>query len=264
MGMVRLLHLSCQFPRIMKRDSMVAIGIFSASVLAAQMTCQAQIRSQVYSVGIFSSGTTYYDVCSTSLPFPPFKYNFTELSWFETSNGDYICGIPKNVSGCVSRRCLEVASGTDDFFLPLDSGPARTPFVSEGDPPRAPTIVPIVKGSGDFARILTQCAMNRGSRTPTNALPALQAGWSYGIRTNEDIFIFQGDPYARIQDLLEHAFGKPDASIRSTESAGGDTCSIYYSPGQIGVFLSLARTWDDVTIVSIVGGQSKAKARVFR
>lgn len=228
-------------------------GILSAGMLAACVACRAQLQSQVYAQGIYDFGTTWYCVSSTAVPF---KYDLTEISWSQDKDGLPIVSLErKPAPGDTARRCLEVQSGSEDFFLPLDSGTPRTPFVSTHDPPVAPTIPPVVKISGDFASAVTRCATNRGGRTTTNAVPALQASWVCGSGTNEDIFILQGDHFVEIQNVLEQAYGKPDASIRSSYSAGGDNCSIYYSPAQVGVLLNLARTWDDTTIVSIIGNR---------
>lgn len=236
----------------MRRNSLLPLGILSASAVAV---CVAARSQQVYAAGVFASGTTYFQVCTTSLPFAPFKYDLTELAWLETSNGVYICGIPQGESGDVRRRCLEVESGSADFFLPLDSGPPRTPFISIGDPPIAPTIVPTVKGLGDFASAVIQASTNRGGRAITNALPVIQANWISGSRTNEDIFILQGDRFAEVQNLLEQAYGKATEEIPPSKLAGGDCRSINYSPAQAGAFLNLTRALDDNTIVSIIGTQ---------
>jgi len=113
----------------------------------------------------------------------------------------------------------------------------------------------MVKGSGDFALVVTQFLSNRGGRATTNALPQVQANWICGSRTNEDVFILEGDHFVEIQNLLEQAYGKSDGAIHSSAPAGGNCCSINYTPAQAGVFLNLTRAFDDRTIVSIIGTQ---------
>jgi hypothetical protein len=219
-------------------------SILPAAILAARVTC----RAQVYSQGIYSGGTAYFDVCSTTLPFAPYQYNLTEISWREDEKGLTILDIGRKAApDDISRRRLEVVSGSEDFFLPLDSGPVRG-FKSGDDPP-------IVKGSGNFAPVVTQCLTNRSGRTTTNALPVVQASWICGSRTNEDIFILEGDYFVQIQNLLEQAYGKPGRAIHSSASAGGKCCSINYTPAQVGVFLNLTRALDDRTIVSVIDKQ---------
>jgi hypothetical protein len=229
--------------RIMKRNRLLPLGILSAGALVGCMTLHAQVHSQVYAQGVYSSGTTDYGVCSTVLPFAPYRYELTEISWREDTNGFLIMDIGrKPESGDISRRCLEVQSGSESFFMPMDSAHLKTPFTS-------------IIGSGDLASVLTQCTANRGGRKTTHALPMLQSSWICGSRTNEEIFIFKDDHFVKIQNLLERAYGKSDGSIFSTNDAGGDCCSLNYAPAQIGVFLNLTRTWDDATIVSIIGNQ---------
>lgn len=231
----------------MKRNSLLPLGILSASTVVACVTSRAQ---QVYSQGVYSAGTTLYDVCSTTLSFAPYQYDLTERCWSEDKDGLTIMSIERKAEpGDVSRRSLEVKSGTSIFFMPLDSGPLRGTGYRSGDLPS------ITKGSGDLASVLMQRSRYRGGRTSTNALPVIQASWISGSRTNEDIFILEGDRFTEIQNFLEQAYGKPDGTIQSSESAGGNCRSINYSPAQIGVFLNLTRALDDNTIVSIVSTQ---------
>ena len=232
----------------MVRNYLLPFGLLSAGLLAACVSCQAQ----VYAQGIYSMDTTYYGVCSTSLPFAPYQYNIKEISWSEDENGLTINPIGhKPAPGDTPRRCLEVESGSESFFLPLDSGLLRD-FKSGDDPP-------IVKGSGNFASVVTKSATNHGGRIITNALPVVQTSWICGSRTNEDIFVFEGDHFVEIQNILNQAYGKPDGAIFSSAGAGGHCCSTNYSPTQAGVFLNLTRTFDDMTtIVSIIGTQKRS------
>jgi hypothetical protein len=228
----------------MKRDFVSPLDLLAPGLLAACLACR--VSAQVYSQGIYSGGTAYYNICSTTLSFAPYHYNLTEMAWREDEKGLAIMDIGrKPAPSDVSRQCLEVESGSEDFFMPLDSGPVR-PYKSRDDPP-------IIKGSGDFAPVVTQHSTNRGGRAVTNALPVVQASWIYGSRTNEDIFVLEGDHFVEVQNLLEHAYGKPDGAIHSFAPAGGYCCSINYTPTQIGVFLNLTRALNDMTIISIYG-----------
>src|SRR5215469_12952789 len=121
----------------MKRRTAV---ILSAAMVAFMVgrDCSSQ---QVYSTGTYSSGTTYWGAGSTVLPYSPFNYDMTEIGWLETSNGDFIGGIPRSFRGLVDRRLLEVTCGSDVFYMPLDSGPA-TQLKNWSHSP-------IMKGSGD-------------------------------------------------------------------------------------------------------------------
>jgi hypothetical protein len=190
-------------------------------------------------------------------PFAPYQYNLTEILWREDKEGSYIGDDieRKAAPGDISRRGLEVVKGTNGYgyYLPMDSYPESAQmkqYTSRDDLP-----IVIVKGSGDFAPVMMRCLMNRGGHATTNALPVFQTTWICGSKTNEDIFILDGDHFAQIQNLLQQACGKPDGSIRSSADAGGNCSSTNYAPAQIGVFLNLSRTWDDSTIVSIIGTQ---------
>jgi hypothetical protein len=222
--------------------------ILSAATVAFLVSWNSGAQ-QVYTTGIYSAGTTYWGAGTTMMPFPPFKYDLTEIGWYETTNGDYICGIPQSEKGLVSRRSLEVTCGSEVFYLPLDFGPS-TQFANSND-------VPIVKCSGNLASVVIQCTTNRGGRTIANTLPEIQANWLSQTRTNEDVIVLEDDHFTQVQNLFEQAYGKPDGSIFSTNFAGGDCRSISYAPAQIGVFLNLTRTWDDATIISIVGNKPK-------
>ncbi|HEY1663948.1 MAG TPA: hypothetical protein VGI03_16135 [Verrucomicrobiae bacterium] len=224
---------------VMNRNSILPFGILAAGVLAACMTC----RAQVYSTGTYSGNTDNIGVCRTTLPYPPFTYNLTELSWIETSNGIEGISFEHKSPGDFDRQYLEVNSGSEIFYLPMDSDPPTT-FLS-GDKP------PITKGSGNLGTMLLQCITNRGGHTTTNALPAVEASWFRASRTNEDVIILDGDRFKETQNLLEQSYGKPGFS--TSENVNGH--SINYAPAQIGVFLNLTGTWDPTTIISIVGKQ---------
>ena len=234
----------------MKRKAFLPLGLLAPGILAAFVA--ASRGRQIYAQGVYSAGTGYFGVCTTTLPFAPYQYNLDEISWREDENGFTIMGVGHK-TGDISRRCLEVDAGTNRYYLPMDSYPESSQmkqYTSRDDSP-----ILIVKGSGDFGSMLMRCLMNRGGHGTMNALPVFQTSWISGSRTNADIFILDGDHFTQIQNLLQRAYGKPDGSIHSSADAGGDCSSTNYAPAQIGVFLNLSRTWDDSTIVSIIGAQ---------
>jgi hypothetical protein len=103
-------------------------------------------------------------------------------------------------------------------------------------------------GSGDLARLVTQCATNRGGHVSTNALPVFEARWVRLSRPFQDIVVVDGDHFAEVQKFLEQACGKPDPAISSSNVNGR---SLTYTPDQIGALLNLTGTRTR-TIVSIV------------
>jgi hypothetical protein len=228
----------------MKLNILLSSGIIGAGVLAARVTCQAQ----VYANGLYSMGTSYYEICSTALPCRPYKYKMTEINWLEDKNGLMLNPITHtNEPGDVSRQTIEVEYGSEHYYLPLDSG-VVTPFVSSND-----RHVPISKGSGDLGTIVTEYATHRGARPTTNTLPVVQANWIHGSQANEDFIVLDGNHFTQIQDLIERAYGKQDGTIRSDAGVNGH--SITYTPTQISIVLNVTTTWDPKTIVSIIGKQ---------
>jgi len=89
-------------------------------------------------------------------------------------------------------------------------------------------------GSGDLALFVTQCVTNRGGRTSSSDLSAVQAQWTHQTRLNEDIILVTGDRFSEIETFLKQAYGAPDLAPR------GSYQSRTYSPQQIGVTLNLS------------------------
>jgi hypothetical protein len=216
------------------------------AMLALLLSWRCHAQSNVYSVAIYSGGTSYRELCSLSLPFPPNHYKLTERSWREDSNGLTIMDIQhRNAPGDVLRRTLEVEYGSETFIVPLDTVSQKKLKDRDG--------IPFIKGSDDISRLVTQCVTNRGGYVTTNAVPVIQANWIYQPRTNQDIIVVDGDRFTELQTVLEQAYGRPDAGINSSTSIGNSR-SLTYSPGQIGVVLNL--TGDSTqTIVSVMGKQ---------
>lgn len=209
------------------------------SILLLLMSLHCE--GQVYSVGVYSGGTSYYTLCSIDFSFPPYKYKLTEVSWLEDARGFTIMDVGRKAArGDVLRESLRVESGSEKFTVPLDSASSKRR--SDGDD------VPVTRGSGDFAQVVTQCATNRGGRLITNALPVLQAGWVRQSRPFQDIIVVDGDHFAEVQSALEQTCGKPDPGISGSDA---NARWVTYTPDQIGVLLNLTGTrWR--TIVSVV------------
>jgi hypothetical protein len=116
-----------------------------------------------------------------------------------------------------------------------------------------------MKGSGDLARLVVQCATARGVRAPTNTLPVIQTTWVRQSQGTLDIILVDGDHFAEVQSLLERAYGAPDTTLRSS-APDCNGRSLTYSPQQIGALLNLTAPSDDalsereaLTVVSISG-----------
>jgi hypothetical protein len=225
--------------RSLNKKSVVAI-------LALMLSWRCHTQSNVYSVAIYSGGTSYREICSLSLPFPPNHYKLTERSWREDSNGLTVMDIQhKNAPGDVLRRSLEVESGSETFVVPLDTVSKRKIKDRDG--------IPFMKESGDISQLVTQCATNRGGYMTTNTLPVIQASWIRQSRTNQDIIVVDGDRFTELQTLLEQVYGKPNVGINSSAPIVNDR-SLTYSPGQTGVVLNLSGDSTE-TIVSVMGKQ---------
>jgi hypothetical protein len=212
----------------------------SILLLLTSSCCMAQ----VYRIGAYSGGTSYYSLCSHVFAFPPYKYKLTELQWSEDADGLTIMDVNrKKTPGDVLRRSMRVECGSETFVVPLDSVAPNKGESSTG--------LPVMKGSGDLAQVVTQCATNRGGHVNTNGLPAIEAKWIRHSRALQDIIVVDGDRFAEVQNLLEQASGKPDPAISSPEPAMDGSRWLTYTPDQIGVLLNLTGTRTH-TIVSII------------
>lgn len=208
------------------------------------LCCSAQ--SNVYSLAVYSAGTSYSDLCSLTLPFPPFKYKLTEISWREDVTGFTIMDIRRtNSPSDRIRQELEVQCDSERFGLKLYSGSLKNRRIGDS--------LPTEKSSGDLAQWIMQRTTNRGGHASTNSVPTFQTNWLRHSQTNLEIFILEGDHFANVQNLLEQACGKPDARIMSSTPIGNGR-SITYTPKQIGVLLNLTGN-SSQTIVSIIGKQ---------
>ncbi len=95
--------------------------ILSAVAVAAGAAVQALAQSNVYSVAIYAGGTSYQEVCSFEIPFPPYYYKVTERNRYEDADGLVIIdvGHEKERRGVLCRY-WDVEFGTESFTVPLD------------------------------------------------------------------------------------------------------------------------------------------------
>jgi hypothetical protein len=95
--------------------------ILSAVAVAACNAAQALAQSNVYSVAIYAGGTSYREVCSFEIPFPPYHYKVTQRSRYEDADGLVIIDVGhEKERGGVLCRYLDVECGTESFTVPLD------------------------------------------------------------------------------------------------------------------------------------------------
>ena len=221
---------------------MKAKSTLSVFVLLTSLCCEAQ--SNVYSLAIYSAGNSWADLCSLTLPFPPYQYRLTERSWCEDANGLTIMDIKhEKVRGNVLRRLLEVQCGTNSFSIPLDSVPPKK--AKNGND------IASVKNSGDLARLIIGYATSRGGHVVTNRPTVLRTSWICQSREAQDIIVLDGDYFTEVQRFLEQTYGAPETTIRSSTPVGNGR-SVTYTPQQIGVVVNL--TADSTqTIVSVIG-----------
>ena len=216
-------------------------GILSAAVIAA---CACAHCQNVYSLGIYSAGNTWTDLCSLSVPFPPYQYKLTERRWYEDANGLTIMELGRrNEQAGVLRRLLEVQCGSNSFSIPLDHGGRKRG--------QADDIPPGVGGSGDLARLLTNCVTNRGGHTRVSRPATVPSTWVLYSREAEDVIVVAGDHFSEVQTILEQTCGTGDTTIKSSACVGNGR-SITYAPKQLGVMLNLTADSSE-TIVSVVG-----------
>lgn len=99
-------------------------GILTAAALAAGVI-HAQTQSNVYSVGIHSAGTTYWQYFSFDSPLPPKHIKFSGRDWYENERGLHIInrGYEKEMGG-ILHRSLDVECGSESFNVLLE--PAST------------------------------------------------------------------------------------------------------------------------------------------
>ncbi len=97
------------------------ILLLGAVAVAVGVAAQAPGQTNVYFVAPYSGGTSYRQLCSFELPFPPYHYKFTQRSRYEDADGLVIIDVGhEKERGGVLRRYLDVECGTESFTLPLD------------------------------------------------------------------------------------------------------------------------------------------------
>jgi hypothetical protein len=210
--------------------------VLTALVLLGPLFC----RAQVYSVAIYSAGTSYETLYSMALPFAPHTFKLQLRTWREDASGFVIMDVNhKAAPGDVHRRSIKVECGSETFSVPADFNLLSRRETDE---------VPVVKSEGDLVGLLTHCALTRGATMRTNGLPPIQATWIHDSRSSQDIIVVEGDRFAEVQKVLEQACGKPQPNMTSLN---GNRRLLIYMPPEIGVLLNLTATWS-VTIVSII------------
>jgi hypothetical protein len=100
-------------------------AILSAVTVAACTASQA-LAQNVYSLAIYAGGTSYQELCSFDLPFPPYHYKVTQRSRYEDADGLVIVDVGhEKERGGVLCRYLDVECGTGSFTVPLDRVPPK-------------------------------------------------------------------------------------------------------------------------------------------
>lgn len=111
-------------------------GILSAAIIASCANRQGQ--SNVYSLAIYSGGTSYLELLSLNFPFYPYRYTVTKRSRFEDGKGLVILGNAK-AQGGVLHEYLDVEIGSKSFTLPLSAFIAQNPNPPPSNQPMLPT-----------------------------------------------------------------------------------------------------------------------------
>jgi len=123
-------------------------GILTAATLAACVGAQAQ--SNVYCLGIYATGTTYYNCGSFAFPFPPYHFKLSGRTWSIDSRGFIIMDLGrKSEPSDMLHQVLEVECGSESFTLPI--GPdwhSILSVVMETGYPEVPmTLITVLDGS---------------------------------------------------------------------------------------------------------------------
>jgi hypothetical protein len=95
--------------------------ILGAVAVVAGATAQAVAQSNVYSLAIYSGGTSYQTLCAFDISFPPYHYKITQRSRYEDADGLVIMDLGhEKERGGVLCRYWDVEFGTNSFTVPLD------------------------------------------------------------------------------------------------------------------------------------------------
>lgn len=219
--------------------------VWSTWMTLASIHCLAQ--SNIYSLSVYSGGTSYTELCSYALPFSTNKCKLTVVSWLEDANGFTVMDINhKRTATDVPRRFLEVECSAECFWFDLDFAPSIRASLTLNNC----TKVIATRSSGDLIQVLTECVTSRGGFVTTNVQPVSRSEWIYVSRETLDVIVVEGDRFATIQKHLEQVFGAPDTSAHSTSPVGNGR-SIAYIPNQIGVAVNLTGN-STHTVLSII------------
>jgi hypothetical protein len=99
--------------------------VFAAVVLLMSPSCFAQ--SNVYSVTIYSAGTSYRDICCIDFPFFPYHYKITERQRYEDANGRIIIDVGRGKArGGILHRYLDFEIGSERFTVLIEPLPPKS------------------------------------------------------------------------------------------------------------------------------------------
>jgi hypothetical protein len=147
------------------------IVILSAAVVAA--SADAQIHSNVYSLGIHSGGTTYWGRCSLAFAHPPYKYKLSERAWCEDANGLHIMGIGRKPEGAILHRALDVECGSESFTVTLEPVSSKPELVGA---PADQSVLALVVEAGYPPVTLTATLDGSAGLYSTNGGRMIRAG----------------------------------------------------------------------------------------
>src|ERR1041384_55973 len=100
--------------------------ILTAAAVTACLGRPALAQSHVYSVAIYSGGTSYSTLCCFDIPIPPYHFKLTERSRYENADGLVIINVGhERELGGVLCRYLDVEYGSLTFTVWLDRAPPR-------------------------------------------------------------------------------------------------------------------------------------------
>lgn len=217
----------------------------SLAILALLFALHGWAQSNIFSVSVYASGTSWTELCSLALPFPPHNYKLTEESSYEDAYGYTIMDYGhEREQGGVLRRVIRIESGSDLFGVSVDAVPSK----SVSDPG-----LPGVRETNDLVQLVVSCVAKRGGHAITNELSAIQAETVCLSRPNQDVFVVRGDRFSELQRLFEQLFGAADPTIHSSSPVGNGR-SLVYTPTQTGVFLIITGN-PNLTILSIMTSQ---------
>lgn len=230
----------------------VFLNKYACSTLMTLVYAHCLAQSNIYSLSIYSGGTSYTELCSSALPFSTNKYKLTLVSWVEDANGFTVMDINhKRVATDVPRRFLEVECSSECFWFDLDFAPSKRAGLTLGNC----TKVTAKRNSGDIIQAVKECVISRGGFA-TNSSPLVsRSDWICVSREALDVIVLEGGRFETIRRLLEQVLGAPNADVRSSSPIGNGR-SLTYSLNQNGAVLNLTGS-STHTILSVLGNRRR-------